>query len=68
MVEMVRRQLQETGEDPALLSVQTEATISRWSMQEATILAYHDIFFFTSVVVLLTVVPVLWLRQQRVPA
>jgi EmrB/QacA subfamily drug resistance transporter len=68
MVDMVRRHLQDTGEDPALLSVQTEATITRWSMQEATILAYHDIFFLTSMVVLLTAVPVLWLRQQRVPA
>jgi EmrB/QacA subfamily drug resistance transporter len=68
MVETVRRQLQEAGEDPSLLPVQTEATVSRWTMQEATMLAYHDIFFFASVVVLLTSVPVLWLRQRRVTA
>jgi hypothetical protein len=28
-------------------------------------LAYHDIFFYASAVVLLTCVPVLWLRQRR---
>jgi MFS family permease len=66
MVEMVRRQLQEAGEDPSLQTVQTEATIGRWITQEATMLAYHDLFFFASVVVLLTSVPVLWLRQRRV--
>jgi EmrB/QacA subfamily drug resistance transporter len=65
MVEMVRQRLQEAGEDPALLPVQTEATISRWMMQEANLLAYHDVFFLVSIVVLLTAVPALWVRQRR---
>jgi hypothetical protein len=68
MVETVRQRLQEAGEDPSLLSVQTEATITRWMTQEANILAYQDIFFFASIVVLLTTVPVLWLRQRRTDA
>ena len=67
-VERVRQHLQEAGEDPSLLTIQTDAIISRWSMQEATMLAHRDIFFLTSIVVLLTCVPVLWLRQRRVPA
>jgi hypothetical protein len=65
MVERMRQQLQEAGEDSSLLSMQTEATISRWAMHEATMMAYHDIFLFASIVVLLTTVPVLWLRQRR---
>lgn len=68
MVGMVRQQLREAGEDPFMLPMQTEATVSRWMAQESTILAYHDIFLLTSVVVLLTSVPVLWLRQRRVTA
>jgi MFS transporter, DHA2 family, multidrug resistance protein len=68
MVEGVRQRLQEAGEDPSLLTLQTEAMISRWGAQEAAILAYHDIFYLTSIVVLLTAVPVLWLRQRRISA
>jgi len=68
MVETVRQRLQEAGEDPSLLSVQTEATTTRWMTQEANMLAYQDIFFYASVVVLLTAVPVLWLRQRRTDA
>jgi hypothetical protein len=48
--------------------VQTEATITRWMTQEANMLAYQDIFFYASVVVLLTTLPVLWLRQRRAAA
>jgi hypothetical protein len=68
IVERLRQHLQEAGEDPSLLSMQTEATISRWTMHEATMMAYHDIFLFASIVVLLTTVPVLWLRQRRTAA
>jgi EmrB/QacA subfamily drug resistance transporter len=68
MVETVRQRLQEAGEDPSLLSVQTEATMTRWITQEANMLAYQDIFFYASVIVLLTAVPVLWLRQRRADA
>jgi hypothetical protein len=46
--------------------VQTEATLSRWAMQEATTLAFHDIFLLTAAVVLFTTLPVLWLRQRCV--
>ena len=66
LVEMVRQRLLEAGEDPSLLSVQTEATLSRWVVQEATTLAYHDMFALTAAVMLLTAIPVLWLRQRRV--
>ena len=68
MLETVRQRLQAAGEDPSLLSVQTEATVMRWMAQEANILAYHDIFFYASAVVLLTCVPVLCLRQRRADA
>ena len=65
LMEMVRQRLLEAGEDPALLSVQTEATFSRWLVQEATTLAYHDMFLLMAAMVLLTAIPVLWLRQRR---
>jgi hypothetical protein len=68
MAERLRQHLQEAGEDPSLLSMQTEATVSRWTMHEATMLAYQDIFLLASIIVLLTTVPVLWLRQRRAAA
>ena len=63
--EMVRQRLLEAGEDHAGIPIQTEATVSRWVVQEGTILAYHDVFYIIAIVVLLTAVPVLWLRQRR---
>jgi EmrB/QacA subfamily drug resistance transporter len=39
----------------------------RWLAQEATTHASHDIFLVTAVVVVLTAIPVLWLRQRRTP-
>jgi MFS family permease len=65
LVESLQQRFAETGEDPALLTVQTEAMLNRWLVQEATTLAYHDMFLLTAVLVLLTAVPVLWLRQRR---
>ena len=65
MVESLHQRFAEAGEDPALLAVQTEATLNRWLGQEATMLAYHDMFLYAAAVVLLTVVPVLWLRQRK---
>jgi MFS family permease len=65
LAEMVRQRLLEVGEDHFAVPVQTEATLSRWLMQEATMLAYHDVFRLTAMVVLLTIIPVLWLRQRR---
>jgi DHA2 family multidrug resistance protein len=64
--EWVREMLQHAGEEVALLPVQVEATFNRWLVQEATTLAYHDMFLLTAALVLLTAVPVLWLRQRRV--
>ena len=58
-------QLQQAGEDPALLSVQTEAMFNRWVVQEATITAYHDMFLQTAAVVLLSAFIILWVRQKR---
>jgi DHA2 family multidrug resistance protein len=65
LVESLHQRFAEMGEDPALLTVQTEAMLNRWLVQEATTLAYHDMFLLTAVLVLLTAVPVLWLRQRR---
>ena len=62
----MREVLRYAGEEGALLPVQVEATFSRWLVQEATTLAYHDMFLLMAAMVLLTAVPVLWLRQQRV--
>ena len=67
LVDLTRERLLQTGEDGALVAGQTEALLNRWLVQEATGLAYGDIFLLTSVIVLLTAVPVLWLRQKRTP-
>jgi EmrB/QacA subfamily drug resistance transporter len=66
LADLVRQRLLEAGEDRAGVAVQTEATLSRWVVQEATTLAYHDIFLLTAAIMLLTAVPALWLRQRRV--
>jgi EmrB/QacA subfamily drug resistance transporter len=66
LADLVRQRLLEAGEDSAGVAVQTEATLSRWVVQEATTLAYHDIFLLTAAIMLLTAVPALWLRQRRV--
>lgn len=55
----------DAGEIPALIATQTEATLNRWLVQEATLTAYHDMFFLTAVVVFLGALPVLWLRSRR---
>ena len=65
LTELVRQRLLESGEDHAMIPVQTEATLSRWLEQEAALLAYHDLFALMALIVLLTAVPVLWLRQRR---
>jgi EmrB/QacA subfamily drug resistance transporter len=59
------KRLPEIGAGGTMDPGQTEAMDNRWMMQEATTLAYHDIFLLTAMVVLLTAVPVLWLRQRR---
>ncbi len=65
LVESLHQRFAEVGEEPALLAVQTEATLNRWLGQEATTLAYHDMFLLTAAGVLLTAVPALWLRQRK---
>lgn len=65
LVALTRERLLQTGEDLSLVPVQTEAMLNRWLVQEATTLAYYDMFLLISVIVLLTAVPVVWLRQRR---
>ncbi|MBM3224042.1 MAG: DHA2 family efflux MFS transporter permease subunit [Candidatus Tectomicrobia bacterium] len=65
LVELTRLQLLQAGEEPSQVSIQIAAQLSRWLGQEASSLAYQDMFLLTSAVVLLTAIPVLWLRQQR---
>jgi predicted MFS family arabinose efflux permease len=36
-----------------------------WLRQQATVLASHDMFLYTAVAVVLTAIPVLWLRDRR---
>jgi len=63
--EQVREVLQRAGEEVTLLPVQTEAMLNRWLVQEATTIAYHDLFLLTAAMVLLTAIPVLWLRHRH---
>jgi hypothetical protein len=65
LAEVVRQRFLEAGEEQALIPVQTEATLSRWVVQEATTQAYHDMFLLSAALVLLTAIPALWLRQRR---
>ena len=65
LLEAVQQRLLETGEDRALIPVQTEAMFNRWLAQEGAIMAYHDLFLLTAAFMLLTAVLALWLRQQR---
>jgi hypothetical protein len=39
--------------------------LNRWLVQEATTIAYHDLFLLTAAMVLLTAIPVLWLRHRH---
>jgi EmrB/QacA subfamily drug resistance transporter len=68
LTDAVEQRLLETGEDHAMIPVQTEATLNRWLTQEASLLAYHDMFAIMAVIVLFTAIPVLWLRQRRTVA
>ncbi len=62
---LTRERLLQMGEDVSQVPVQTEAMLNRWLVQEATALAYNDIFLLIAAIVLLTALPVVWLRQQR---
>jgi hypothetical protein len=65
VLERMHEVLQGAGEEPTLLPMQLDATLNRWLVQEATIMAYHDMFLLTAAIVLLTAVPLLWLRHRR---
>jgi hypothetical protein len=65
LTEQVYDQLQRAGEELALVPTQIDATFNRWLVQEASIIAYHDVFIMTAAVVLVTAIPVLWLRSRR---
>ncbi len=65
VIERVHEVLQWAGEESTLLPVQIDATLNRWLVQEATAMAYHDMFLLMAAVVLLTAVPVLRLRHRR---
>jgi MFS family permease len=65
VLERTHEILQGAGEEPTLLPVQLDAMLNRWLVQEATTLAYHDMFLLTAAIVLLTAVPLLWLRHRQ---
>jgi MFS family permease len=65
LVDGIQRQLLQAGEVAAMLSVKTQATLNRWLVQEASMVAYHEMFVFTALIVVLAAVPVLWLRDRR---
>ena len=50
-------------ENPPLAPV--EQLSERWFTQQVTTLASHDMFLVTAVAVILTAIPVLWLRERR---
>jgi EmrB/QacA subfamily drug resistance transporter len=52
-------------EAPAQLSGPPDAPFEPWLLQEAALLAYHDVFASTAAMVLVTAIPVLWLRRRR---
>ena len=49
------------GNQPVLVERLSEP----WLRQQATVLASHDMFLYTAVAVVLTAIPVLWLRDRR---
>jgi hypothetical protein len=61
----IQQQLLQAGEVAATLSVKTQALLNRWLVQEASIVAYHEMFVLTAMVVVVAAVPVLWLRNRR---
>lgn len=65
LVEALHWRLWQAGENPVLHDMQTQVLLNRWLVQEATITAYHDMFIRTAALVLLTALPILWVRQRR---
>ena len=65
LVDGIQRQLLESGEEAAMLAMKTQAVLNRWLTQEASIVAYHEMFVYTAIIVVLAAAPVLWLRDRR---
>ena len=64
----LRQRLLAAGEVGATLATKIQAILNRWLAQEAAIIAYHDMFILMAIIVLLTAVPVIWLRHRRASA
>lgn len=65
LVEQIHQTLRQAGEAGTGLTTQISAILNRWLVQEAAITAYHDMFVITAALVLLTALPVVWLRSHR---
>jgi EmrB/QacA subfamily drug resistance transporter len=68
LVDGIRQQLLQAGEVAVMLPVETQAVLNRWLVQEASVMAYHDMFVYTAIVVVCAAIPVIWLRNRRVGA
>lgn len=65
LVDGIHRRLLQVGNVATQLPVKTQAVLNRWLVQEASIVAYHEMFVYTAIIVVLAAVPVLWLRDRR---
>ena len=50
------------------LHAKIQVVLNRRLAQEASTLAYHDMFILMALIVLLAAIPVVWLRHRRVSA
>lgn len=64
LVGLVQQQMLQAGEAAIALPSKTQAVFNRWLVQEAAMLAYHDMFVITATLVLIAAVPVFWLRRR----
>ncbi len=65
LMDNLRWQLLQAGEVAVMLPVKTQTMFNRWLEEEASIVAYHEMFVFTAIIVVLAAAPVLWLRNRR---
>lgn len=68
LTEDLRQQLLAAGDVGSTLSTKVQVVLNRWLVQEAAIIAYHDMFILMAIIVLLAAAPVLWLRHRRTSA
>lgn len=64
LVEELQYQFLQAGDISLVVPVKIQATLNRWIVQEASTLAYHEMFITTAIIVLLAIAPVLWLRRR----